>query len=150
MAKALTRVSLALAADPREFPRLQGFVETACEGAGCSVSQRLRVQLVVEELFTNTVKYGQAGAAPVSVSLSMEFDGEGPMTVRYEDSAPRHDPFEQAGADEELNTSITRRKIGGLGIVLVRELGKDVHYSWSEGKNHVSFVVPLAAPRREY
>lgn len=145
-----TRTSLALAADHREFPRLQAFVETVCERAGCSAGQRLRVQLVVEELFTNTVKYGQGGAAPVSIGISMEFDGKEPMTVRYEDDAPRHDPFEQAGGNEELNTSITRRKIGGLGIVLVRELGKDVHYAWSRGKNRVTFVVPLEAPRREY
>ncbi len=151
MAKIPSRASLALAADPHEYPRLQAFVESACEQAGCSAGQRLRVLLVVEELFTNTVKYGQSGGAPVSVTISVESDGAKGMTVCYEDNAPRHDPFGQPGADEELSASVTKRRIGGLGIVLVRELGKDVHYAWSEGKNRLTFAVPLdSPPRREY
>lgn len=150
MAAGTCNWSLVLAADHRDFPRLQAFVEEACEKAGCAAGQRLRVQLVMEELFTNTVKYGQSGASPVSITLFMEFDGKGPMTVRYEDDAPRHDPFEQAGEDSHLSASVTKRRIGGLGIVLVRELGKDVRYEWSGGKNRVSFVVPLDPPPRQY
>lgn len=151
MASTSSSVSLALTADNSEFPRLQAFIEGACQQAGCSASQRLRVQLVVEELFTNTLKYGQSGAAPVSIAIAIEFGGKQPITVRYEDDSPRHDPFEQSGTDDELGFSVTRRRIGGLGIVLVRELGEDVQYAWSGGKNRVTFMVPLdSPPRREY
>ena len=151
MANSPSRLSLVLAADSSEFPRLQAFIESACQQAGCSSNQRLRVQLVVEELFTNTLKYGQGGAAPVSVNITLELVAGRSMTVCYEDDSPRHDPFEESGSDDDLGFSITRRRIGGLGIVLVRELGEDVQYAWSEGKNRVTFMVPLySPPQRKY
>ena len=140
-------MSMVCLADNQEYPRLQAFVEQACNRAGCSPGQRTRVQLVVEELFSNTVKYGQReAAAPASVTISVDFAGEHPLTIRYEDDAPQHDAFDQPGAEQDFKLSITKRRVGGLGIVLVRELGKDVSYSWSGGKNRVTFSVAADTP----
>lgn len=138
---------LTLPADNLEYPRLRAFVDRACQHAGCSPRQRTRVQLVVEELFSNTVKYGRREAVPASVTISVDFAGEHPMTVHYEDDAPQHDAFDQPGAEDSLKASVTSRRVGGLGIVLVRELGKDVSYSWSGGKNRVTFSVAAEAPQ---
>ena len=139
-------MSLVCLAANQEYPRLQAFVDQACNRAGCSPGQRTRVQLVVEELFSNTVKYGQREAVPASVTISVDFAGEHPMTVHYEDDAPQHDAFDQAETEQELKLSITKRRVGGLGIVLVRELGKDVSYSRSGGKNRVMFTVAADTP----
>src|SRR3970282_1285669 len=138
---------LTLPADNREYPRLREFVERACQQAGCSPGHGPRVQLVVEKLFSNTVKYGGREALPASVTISVDFAGEHPMTVHYEDDAPQHDPFDQPETDQEFKLSITSRRVGGLGIVLVRELGKDVSYSWSGGENRVTFSVAADTPR---
>jgi anti-sigma regulatory factor (Ser/Thr protein kinase) len=137
---------LTLPADNREYPRLREFMDRACHQAGCSPGQRTRVQLVVEELFTNTVKYGRREAVPASVTISIDLGGEHPMTVHYEDDAPKHDAFDQSGPEDSLQASVTSRRVGGLGILLVRELGKDVSYSWSGGKNHVTFSVAADTP----
>src|SRR5512145_259021 len=95
-------MSLVLAADNSEYPRLREFVESVCEQAGCSSGQRTRVQLVLEELFSNTVKYGRRDAIPASVTVSVQFAGEESMTVRYEDDAPQHDAFDQSGGEDNL------------------------------------------------
>ena len=137
---------LTLPADNREYPRLREFMDRACQQAGCSPGQRTRVQLVVEELFSNTVKYGRREALAASVTISVDFGGEHPMTVHYEDDAPQHDAFDQPETDQEFKLSITSRRVGGLGIVLVRELGKNVSYSWSGGKNRVTFSVAADTP----
>ena len=137
---------LTLSADNREYPGLREFVDRACQQAGCSPGQRTRVQLVLEELFSNTVKYGRREAVPASVTISVDFAGEHPMTVHYEDDAPQHDAFDQAKTEPELDGHISSRRVGGLGIVLVRELGKDVSYSWSGGKNRVTFSVTADTP----
>lgn len=137
---------LTLLADDREYPRLREFVDRACQQAACSPGQRTRVQLVVEELFSNTVKYGRREAVPASVTISVDFAGEHPMTVHYEDDAPKHDAFDQAGTEDSLQASVTSRRVGGLGIVLVRELSEDVSYSWSGGKNCVKFSVAADTP----
>jgi len=137
---------LTLAADNREYPRLREFVDSACQQAGCSPGQRTRVQLVVEELFSNTVKYGRREAVPASVTLTVDFGGAHPMTLHYEDDAPKHDAFDQPDAADDLKASVTGRRVGGLGIVLVRELGTNVSYSWSGGKNRVTFSVAQDTP----
>ena len=137
---------LTIAADDREYPQLREFMDSACLQAGCSPGQRTRVQLVVEELFSNTVKYGRRETAPASVTVTVDFEGRHPMTVHYEDDAPKHDAFGQSETDDDFKRTVTSRKVGGLGIVLVRELGKDVSYSWSGGKNRVTFSVALDTP----
>lgn len=137
---------LTLAADNREYPQLRDFVDRACQKAGCSPGQRMRVQLVVEELFSNTVKYGRRDAAPASVTISVDFGGASPMTIHYEDDAPKHDAFGESDPDDEFKRSITSRRVGGLGIVLVRQLGKNVSYSWADGKNRVTFSVEVDTP----
>ena len=134
---------LTLPADNREYPRLREFVDRACQQAGCSPGQRTRVQLVVEELFSNTVKYGRRESAPASVTVTVDFGGLHPMTIRYEDDAPKHDAFGQPESEQDLKASVTGRRVGGLGIVLIRELGRDVSYSWSGGRNRVTFSVAL-------
>jgi len=137
---------LTIAADNREYPQLREFVDRACEEAGCSTGQRTRVQLVLEELFSNTVKYGRREAVPASVTITVDFSGARPMTIHYEDDAPKHDAFGETGPDDEFKRSVTSRRVGGLGIVLVRQLGKDVSYSWADGKNHVTFSVEIDTP----
>jgi anti-sigma regulatory factor (Ser/Thr protein kinase) len=134
-------------ADNREYPRLREFVDSACQQAGCSPGQRARVQLVVEELFSNTVKYGRREAVPASVTITVDFGGAHPMTVQYEDDAPKHDAFGQSETEDDRRAAVTSRRVGGLGIVLVRELGKDVSYSWSGGRNRVTFSVEPDTPR---
>jgi anti-sigma regulatory factor (Ser/Thr protein kinase) len=101
---------------------------------------------VVEELFSNTVKYGRREAVPASVTITVDLAGEHPMTVHYEDDAPPHDAFDQEETEDPLKGSVTSRRVGGLGIVLVRQLSKDVSYSRSGGKNHVTFSVAADTP----
>lgn len=139
-------MSLVLAADNSEYPRLREFVDKACAQANCSPGQRTRVQLVLEELFSNTVKYGRRDAEPVSVSVSMEFSGDEPLTILYEDDAPMHDAFDRSGIEDELKASVSKRRVGGLGILLIRELGKNVNYAWADGKNRVTFSVAADTP----
>src|SRR3970040_70432 len=81
------------------FPaRLQGlrgirtFAERFCEAAGISREPCLRLNLVLEELFTNTVRHGHGkdSDAPVWVTLARGSDAVG---VVYEDTAPPFNPY---------------------------------------------------------
>lgn len=139
-------MSLVLAAEDREYPRLKEFADRACKQAGCSPGQRMRVQLVLEELFSNTVKYGRRDGTPVSVAITVEFGGAEPMTVHYEDDAPQHDAFDQSEDVDELKATLSKRRVGGLGIILIRELGRNLNYAWAGGKNHITFSVAADTP----
>ena len=146
MAQTPASMSLDCLANNQEYPRLQAFVEHACARAGCSARQRLRVMLLVEELFTNTVQHGRRGAASVPVKVSIGIRAGREISVRYEDGAPRYDPFHHSRAKVDLSDSVVLRPLGGLGVLLIRELGRDVRYAWSRGRNRVTFVIPMEPP----
>ena len=133
--------SLTVAADDREYPGLRTFIEQACIKTDCSASQSLRILLVIEELFTNTVKYGRGGPAPVEVTVAIA-STNGDITVTYDNNAPPFDPLGSAQPGDELEHTVSRRSVGRLGLVLVRELGENVHYARIGDRNRITFTPP--------
>lgn len=136
------RLSLTVAADDREYPGLRTFIEEACTKTDCSASQTLRILLVIEELFTNTVKYGRGGAVPVEITVTFA-RMSGDVRVTYENNGPPYDPLGGDASDAELEKTVGRRSVGRLGLILVRELGENVHYARVGDRNRVTFTPPV-------
>ena len=74
------------------FDELGRFLEGMAGAAGLPHEAGLRLRVVVEELFTNTVVHGHGGDSDASVTVTVDV-GEGRVEVVYEDSAPPFDPF---------------------------------------------------------
>jgi serine/threonine-protein kinase RsbW len=121
------------------FPQVAAFVEAACAEAGFDRARRLRVTLVVEELFTNTVRHGHGRDCdePVEIALAVE---PGRVALTYEDTAPPHDPFAGIAPPDEA-AAVEARPAGGLGVVLVAGLAQDYAYRHTGGRNRISIVV---------
>ena len=73
------------------LPDAAAFAQAFCERCGIARVDAIRLTLIIEELFTNSVEHGYGGDsdAPIGVALSVEADG---VCVRFEDSAPPFDP----------------------------------------------------------
>ena len=69
------------------------FVEAFCADRGVAASDGLRLSLVVEELFTNTVMHGHGGGSDAPVRLGLRADAS-QLELSYEDSAPPFDPLD--------------------------------------------------------
>jgi anti-sigma regulatory factor (Ser/Thr protein kinase) len=114
---------------------LRGFLEGFFAEAGLAHDDCLRVNLVLEELFTNTVRHGHRGDsdAPIWVALSAT---QGGLQVTYEDSAP---PFNPYGHLPEFTPDATlrTRRIGGLGLLLTRKLANSRDYAYLYGRNRI-------------
>ncbi|HEY8156724.1 MAG TPA: ATP-binding protein [Myxococcota bacterium] len=79
-----------------------------------------RLQIVLEELFTNTIKYGYRGDCERPVRLRLRCAP--PIELVYEDAAP---PFDPTAWRE--NPPV-RDDVGRKGIVLVLGLAESVRY----------------------
>jgi anti-sigma regulatory factor (Ser/Thr protein kinase) len=119
------------------FPRVAAFIEEACAEAAFSREDCLRLTLVVEELFTNTVTHGLGDGAPIDLALDA-FPGR--IAVTYEDVGPRFDPFAVRPPPESA-ADVEPRPVGGLGLVLIRTLGRNVEYAHTDGRNRISLVM---------
>jgi len=104
---------------------------------------RTEVDFVLEELFTNIVKYGR-GEAPVTIDIVPIPDG---VEVRVtEPDADRFDVTRAPPVDVTLPAE--RRQPGGLGLHLVGRLADSVQYGYSEGErcSRIVFRKTSAAP----
>ncbi len=87
---------------------------------------RYAVELALEEIFTNMVKYNESGRGAIRVGIDRR---ENEIVVTLVDSdAPRFDPFTEA-PETDVSASLAERTPGGLGIHLVRKMMDRIEYS---------------------
>lgn len=124
------------------LPQVEAFLADACRAAGLAREACLRVTLLVEELFTNTVVHGHGGDSDAPVRLDCEVE-PGRIRLRYEDTGPPHDPF--AGvAGPDPGAGVENRPVGGLGVLLVSAMAHHVEYRRVGGCNRISLVIDAA------
>ena len=103
-----------------------------------SLARKLR--LAVEEAVVNVIDYAYPAGQEGDIEVRMMFDGETLKTVII-DSGVAFDPTAKEKADTSL--SIEDRQIGGLGILLVRELMDSINYERAEGQNFLTLIKKL-------
>ena len=113
------------------------FVESFCSRHGIARTDTLRLTLIVEELFTNTVTHGHGGDRDASIGIALSADA-GEVSLIYEDTAPRYDPLAGFSTPPSaLDADVEARPIGGLGVFLVGQLVHDARYAYEEGRNRL-------------
>jgi len=123
---------------------LRGFIEAVCREAAIARNDTLRIALVAEELFTNSVKHGYGGDSTKRVWLTLQPE-DGACRLVYEDTAPPYDPFSQ-GVHSDLEAPVESRTVGGLGVLLVARFSRSHEYTRAGDRNRVSLILPLAGP----
>jgi len=125
------------------WPAVAAFTADACRAAGLDEHARLRLTLLAEELFTNTVTHGHGHDSDEPVRLVFAV-APGRLAMTYEDTAPPHDPFASVAAPGE-GAPVEERPVGGLGVLLVAAMATDVEYRRVDVRNRISLAV--LAPR---
>lgn len=125
-----------------ELRPVQTFLEGFCADFGLPRQECLRLNLVLEELFTNTVKHGHRGDcdAPVWIGLTRTNGG---VQVVYEDKAPPFNPYARL-SEPVVDTTVSMRKIGGLGVLLTKELAATRDYAYLFGRNRIRLTLASA------
>ncbi len=102
---------------------------------------QLRLNLMLEELVTNSVNYGFRAVQAPELTLSLSVEGD-MMIASLEDNASEFDPFEEA---PEVNTSsdLADRPIGGLGVLLTKELADEYAYKRINERNCITLRCKL-------
>ena len=124
-----------------QLRQVRSFLEGFCADSGLARAECLRLNLVLEELFTNTVRHGHRGDcdAPIWIGLQRAEDG---VRVVYEDKAPPFNPYAYTRLPEVApDATLSMRKIGGLGVLLTRELAASRDYAYLFGRNRIRLTM---------
>ena len=122
------------------LPEILGCVRQACRDAGIVAPAALRVELVIEELFTNTVRHGYQGECDHPVWLHA-LPAPGALCLTYQDAAGAFDPLAL-----EFLPEAPPHCVGGQGIPLIRSLASSIAYRRADERNILTLlfaVTPL-------
>ena len=97
------------------------FLERRLRRAGLVGKPASRVQVVADEIISNIIRYSQATRAVVSFERA-----GGELTLIFADDGKPFDPT--AASDADTSLSAEERKIGGLGIHMVRRMTRSMTY----------------------
>ena len=123
--------ALTIGSEISEIPLVSARLEDAMGANGFGPEEILDTQLAVEEVITNIIVHGYKETGK-EIHLSCRFTAHG-IVIQVTDSAPAFDPLSLP--DPELDGDIEDRKIGGLGIYLVRQVMDTISYRHENGKN---------------
>jgi anti-sigma regulatory factor (Ser/Thr protein kinase) len=122
---------LVVSASMEQLGIVIGFVEAAVKAAGCEKEDLNKILVAVDELFTNIAQYAYGdGGGECEIGLEI---CNGIASVRFTDSGSPYNPLSRK--DPDITLSAEERKIGGLGIYMVKKSMDAVEYEHRDGKN---------------
>ena len=101
------------------------FVERVCQESGMSQSDVFVFRLAADEICTNIIKHSYRGAEPGPITLSIDSVGDR-VVMKVGDHGKPFDPDDAPAAD--LVSEWEKRRVGGLGLHLLRQLMDEVRY----------------------
>ena len=120
--------------DLAELPALFGMARSFCTEHSLDDDEEKIVSFILEELLTNTVKYGSSSGAEIRVRLGVESNR---LTLAMTDcDADRFDLREMPEVD--VHRPLEERQPGGLGIHLVRRFADRIDYHYADRESTIT------------
>ena len=120
-----------------EVSKFSTFIKSIMEKLNIEASLANKLRLAIEEAVVNVIDYAYPIDQEGTIEVRIMFDGE-TMKTMIIDSGVAFDPTEKEKADTSL--SAEDRQIGGLGILLVRELMDTINYERVNGQNVLTLI----------
>jgi len=98
------------------------------------------VELSLEEMLTNIIKYGydDKNTHEILVDASLT---DRQIILSIEDDGHEFNPLERPDAD--ISSQVTERKIGGVGLHLTRKMVKSMEYKRDNNKNILKIFIDI-------
>ena len=124
---------LTIAATVENIEVVTDFVNEQLEALDCPMKAQMQIDIAIDELFSNIAHYAynpEVGDATVRVEVT-----EDPLAVviTFIDNGVPYDPL--AKEDPDTTLSAEERKIGGLGIYMVKKSMDEIAYEYKDGQN---------------
>ena len=131
-------VKLHLGGAPEEVSRLARALEELAQAEGWPKELAFQITLALEEVEMNIINYAFDKGTPASSQVVLKTEDDR-LTITVTDKGKPFNPLEDAPAPD-LDASLQERKIGGLGIHLVRSLMDEASYARKGDANCLTLV----------
>ena len=100
------------------------------------------VKVVADEIFSNIVYY--SGAENAEISFRNDADK---ITLVFEDDGKPYNPLE--AEEPDITAGVEDRKIGGLGLFMVKKMAESVRYEYVAGRNQITVILSKTAKKKK-
>ncbi len=107
---------------------IKEFIAKTSSAAMLSTKVTNKVQITIDEIYSNIVHYSGASKAKVEI-----IDEAETIKIIFEDNGAAFNPLNNP--DPDVNLSYDERKVGGLGIYMVKKIASSVVYDWINETN---------------
>lgn len=116
-----------------EMQTVTSFVEEQMEKMEAPIKAQTQINIAVDELFSNIAYYAYGdGAGKVLVRVEALSEPRG-IALTFIDKGTPYNPLEKEDPDTTL--SAEERKVGGLGIFMVKKSMDEMNYQYKDGRN---------------
>ena len=128
---------------PRSYDSLEDifkFTERFFDAENIGEAVRFPVHFVLEELFTNMVKYNPGNSNDISLDVNRVQQN---VTVSLTDfDVDSFDVTQERNVDVE--SPLKQRKVGGLGLHLIQKMVDSLEYNYSDRESNITFTKGVA------
>ena len=122
----------------RNLDEIREFVGEVARQVGFSEKEIYSIQLAADEASTNIIEHAYAGVENGRIEIDCNITGDD-LKIVMRDNGKSFDP--SSVPEPNVKADLTERKIGGLGMYLMRKLMDEVSYESSpEGGNILTMV----------
>lgn len=105
-----------------------------CEECSCKINIIKNLQIVVDEIYSNIKFYAYDPNKVGYVDFIVKFNNEDlTITLIFKDTGIAFDPTKKEEPD--IKQDVSKRKIGGLGLFMVKSLTDSIEYKRAEETN---------------
>jgi serine/threonine-protein kinase RsbW len=128
------QIRIVLRNDLSEIAKLHRELESFGQKSRLSSKTLFELNLILEEVVANVISYAYGDNQRHEIVVRADLrDGE--LVIEVEDDGRPFNPLQSPPPD--LERPLERRKVGGLGLHLVRELTSSIEYNRREEKNRL-------------
>ena len=130
--------------DPSNFPAILSFIREEAKRLHVPAKAIHKMEIACEEAIVNIFNYALPNSSN-SVSVECSLDSECHFKVVIKDEGPPFNPLE-VPVDLQNGVDLSERRIGGLGIHLIRKLIDEAVYVREQDSNILHLVLRLECP----
>ena len=113
---------------------ISDFFDSCLEDFAIPIRVGYSLKVVTDEIYSNIVYY--SGANKAEILFRNDADQ---ITLVFQDDGKPYNPLE--AEEPDITAGIENRKIGGLGLFMVKKMAEAVQYEYAAGRNHMTVVL---------
>jgi anti-sigma regulatory factor (Ser/Thr protein kinase) len=134
-----TTQSLTLPAKAESLGAITRFVREGAREANLPEARMDEVDLLVEEIFMNIARHSYPKGSHGEVTVMYSLPGPGELVVEFGDQGVEFNPLGVSPPD--LTSDLAQRRVGGLGVFLLKEFADSLSYRREQGWNRLTFGI---------